>query len=60
MDSTGSDPEKNLIKKIKLPDCIIAATALDNNVSLVTRNVKDFQHIDELPIIDPFLSRENL
>ena len=45
-----------LTKKIKLPDCIIAATALEHNVLLVTRNLKDFQHIDELNIINPFAS----
>jgi hypothetical protein len=30
------------LKKIKLPDNIIAATAQVNNLILVTRNVKDF------------------
>jgi len=30
------------LKKIKLPDNIIAATAQINNLTLVTRNVKDF------------------
>ena len=38
---------------IKLPDAIIAATALCNNLTLVTRNTKDFVKIDELQIIDP-------
>jgi predicted nucleic acid-binding protein len=41
-------------KKIKLPDCIIAATAIEHNLSLVTRNIKDFEHIETLPIINPF------
>ena len=35
-----------LEKKIKLPDCIIAATAIEHNLSLVTRNVKDFEYIE--------------
>ena len=43
-----------LEKKIKLPDCIIAATAIEHNLSLVTRNIKDFEHIKELVIINPF------
>ena len=41
-----------LTKKIKLPDCIIASTALVNNATLVTQNLKDFQHIPELNIIN--------
>jgi predicted nucleic acid-binding protein len=43
-----------LEKKIKLPDCIIAATAIEHNLSLVTRNIKDFEYIETLPIINPF------
>jgi predicted nucleic acid-binding protein len=39
---------------IKLPDAIIAATALTNNLSLVTRNTDDFKSIDHLDIINPF------
>lgn len=35
-------------KKIKTPDAIIASTALCHNLTLVTRNVKDFEH---LPIV---------
>ena len=39
---------------IKLPDAIIAATALIFKLDLVTRNVKDFKNINELKIINPF------
>ncbi len=39
--------------KIKLPDAIIAATALCHNLNLVTHNVKDFAGIS-LSIYDPF------
>jgi predicted nucleic acid-binding protein len=39
--------------KIKLPDAIIAASALVNNAALVTNNVKDFKTIDGISIINP-------
>ncbi len=39
--------------KIKLPDAIIAATALVNNLALITRNTKDFDKIEGLDIINP-------
>jgi predicted nucleic acid-binding protein len=35
-------------KKIKLPDAIIAATALTHTLSLVTRNTDDFSSISSL------------
>ena len=38
---------------MKLPDAIIAATALNNNWTLVTRNEKDFKNIN-LDIYNPF------
>lgn len=31
--------------KIKLPDAIIAATALEHNMQLLSHNIKDFIHI---------------
>jgi len=40
--------------KIKLPDAIIAATCLANRYILLTRNVKDFGHIADLTIINPW------
>lgn len=39
---------------IKLPDAIIAATALSLNYSLITNNEKDFATIKELGIINPY------
>jgi predicted nucleic acid-binding protein len=41
--------------KIKLGDAIIAATALVHNLTLVTRNVSDFQSIAGLTVENPFL-----
>jgi len=38
---------------IKLPDAIIAATALVYDLTLITSNTKDFTAIDGLKIIDP-------
>ena len=40
--------------KMKLADAVIAATALNHRIALVTRNVDDFKHIPDLEIIDPF------
>jgi predicted nucleic acid-binding protein len=39
--------------KIKLPDAIIAATAIYYNSPLLTFNVRDFKKIKELKIISP-------
>jgi predicted nucleic acid-binding protein len=41
-------------RKLTLGDSIIAATALLNNLTLVTRNVDDFSHIPNLNIDNPF------
>lgn len=38
--------------KIKLPDAIIAATALAYNLTLVTRNTADFQKVAGLACVD--------
>jgi len=38
--------ENRRIKKIKIPDNIIASTAMVHNLILVTRNVKDFKVLD--------------
>jgi predicted nucleic acid-binding protein len=40
--------------KIKLPDAIIAATALTENLILVTRNIEDFKHISDLGLLNPW------
>src|SRR6266487_5196786 len=40
--------------KIKLPDLIIAATALEYNLQLITHNVDDFKNISVLIIIDSY------
>jgi predicted nucleic acid-binding protein len=40
--------------RIKLPDAIIAATALANHLTLITRNAKDFDSIDGLALVNPF------
>jgi len=40
--------------KIKLPDAIIAATALVHNMKLVTRNTADFDKLNSLIWINPY------
>jgi predicted nucleic acid-binding protein len=40
--------------KIKLPDAIIAATAISYGLTLVTRNTKDFKNIPGLKVINPY------
>lgn len=40
--------------RIKLPDAVIAATALVYDLILVTRNTSDFKHIDGLKLVDPW------
>lgn len=40
--------------KIKLPDAIIAATALANGLDLISHNIIDFKNITELRVIDPW------
>ena len=41
--------------RIKLPDAIIAATAIVYDLTLITRNTNDFDKIPELKCIDPRL-----
>lgn len=41
-------------KKIKLPDAIIAATALVHNFTIISRNVKDFVNIEGLNYVNPY------
>jgi len=40
-------------KKIRLGDSLVAATALVHDESLVTNNVKDFDWIEGLKIVNP-------
>ena len=40
--------------KIKLPDAIIAATAMVLNLTLVTYNIDDFKNIQGLKILNPY------
>ncbi len=39
---------------IKLPDAIIAATALVHELTIITRNAKDFEKIEGLKVINPY------
>lgn len=41
-------------KKMSLADSVIAATALEYDMPLVTRNEADFKHITGLVLINPF------
>ena len=41
-------------QKIKLPDAVIASTALLNGLALVSRNAKDFKNIPDLETINPY------
>lgn len=41
--------------KIKLPDAIIAATAIVNNCMLITRNEEDFKNISYLQVLNPWI-----
>lgn len=40
--------------RIKLPDAIIAATALVFNLTLVTRNTQDFDSVENLRLVNPW------
>ncbi|GHV77718.1 hypothetical protein AGMMS49942_25390 [Spirochaetia bacterium] len=40
--------------KIKLPDAIVAATALIEGFTLVTRNVDDFKKVEGLNLLNPW------
>jgi predicted nucleic acid-binding protein len=45
--------ENRKIKKIKVPDNIIVSTAQSYNLTLVTRNIKDFKILD-VELFNPF------
>jgi hypothetical protein len=40
--------------KLKLPDAVIAATALQHSLILVTNNTKDFKNIKGVEVINPY------
>jgi predicted nucleic acid-binding protein len=42
------------LHRIKLPDAIIAATAMVFDLTLMTRNVHDFKNIEGLKLINPW------
>jgi predicted nucleic acid-binding protein len=46
--------EVRRLYKIKLPDAVIAATALQNGLILISRNTKDFKNIPKLEVIEPY------
>ena len=41
------------VHRIKLPDAIIAATALVYDLTLLTSNVADFKNVTDLRIVNP-------
>ncbi|HWD87159.1 MAG TPA: type II toxin-antitoxin system VapC family toxin [Mucilaginibacter sp.] len=45
--------------KLKLPDSIIAATALTKGLTLISRDTSDFNKIKGLEFVDPFIDNEN-
>lgn len=45
------------MRKLKLGDAIIAATALETDSELVTRNEQDFRGIEGLHVINPSAGR---
>ena len=45
--------ENRKIKKVKLPDNLIASTAMVNNLTLVSRNTKDFNKLN-VKVLNPF------
>lgn len=40
--------------KIKLPDAIIAATALEYSLTLITRDIRDFGNVSDLVLVNPW------
>lgn len=40
--------------KTKLPDAIIAATALVNQLTIITRNTRDFDKIEAVKVLNPY------
>ncbi len=44
---------RKVYQKLKLGDAIIAATALINNLIIITRNISDFKNIEGLRYLNP-------
>lgn len=44
--------------RVKLPDAIIAATALVYGLTLITRNIADFKNIPDLRLLNPWELKE--
>ena len=40
-------------KRVRIPDALIAGTALQTSSKLITRNIDDFKDIDDLTAISP-------
>lgn len=53
-DAVNSTIEIRKTYKTKLPDTIIAATALVNKLTIITRNTKDFDKIEGLEVLNPY------
>ncbi|EDN69590.1 nucleic acid-binding protein, containing PIN domain [Beggiatoa sp. PS] len=51
--------QRKLKGERRIADFIIAATALVHGLTLVTHNVKDFEWIEELSILDPLKMKES-
>jgi predicted nucleic acid-binding protein len=43
------------LKNLSIGDAIIAATGIIHNLSLITRNIKDFSTFPNLTLINPIL-----
>jgi toxin FitB len=46
-------------RRITLGDALIAGTAMANNLMLVTRNIEDFNWIEDLQLLNPFNPANN-
>lgn len=44
--------------RIKLPDAILAATAICENMLFVTNNMKDFENIKDFNMMNPFMMND--
>src|SRR6056297_802232 len=53
-DITSKTIELRKVYKTKLPDAIIAATSLVHDLTLITRNTKDFDNIEGLHVVNPW------